>query len=376
MNPLTKKHPKRWQSSHFWRSVWAPLTVGLGLLAFMVFIRFLMEKKTPSEPSQTVVEVPKTEALQGILREIFGSRGIAWDFQARRGKGYDEWRVHVPAELPVASLHLAIQEGVSRAGARILYAESEPVSGRVSLRIGWQDSCFVRVHLFRGGDAPKEEGRIALLIDDFGDRWDAFVRSFAELGVNITVSVLPGRKMSARVAREMRRRGCEIILHLPMEPLNPPFQNDGRIILSQMDRKEIRRILQRGLDEVPDAVGVNNHMGSKVTQDRRIMSDLCEELRSMNLYFVDSRTTAATVAYETARMMDLRCAQRDVFLDVEYQRNVIRQALWDLARIAKQNGFSVGIGHCHRTTLEVLREEIPKLLSRGYRFVAVSEVVN
>jgi hypothetical protein len=144
MNLLAKKHPKRWKSSHFWRSIWAPVMVGLSLLAIMIFIRFLMEKKMPSEPSQTVVEVPKTEALQGILREIFGSRGIAWDFQSRsagrRGKGYDEWRVRVPAELPVASLHLAIQEGVSRAGARILYAESEPVSGRVSLRIGWQDS--------------------------------------------------------------------------------------------------------------------------------------------------------------------------------------------------------------------------------------------
>jgi polysaccharide deacetylase 2 family uncharacterized protein YibQ len=142
-----------------------------------------------------------------------------------------------------------------------------------------------------------------------------------------------------------------------------------------MLEEDIRKTVRRSLGEVPGAAGVNNHMGSQATAERRTITVVLEEIDNRDLYFIDSRTTPSTMAYDVAREMGLRCGKRDVFLDVEARRDAIRARLWELARNAETNGFSIGIGHCHRLTLEVLRQEIPKLKARGFRFVRLSEIV-
>jgi polysaccharide deacetylase 2 family uncharacterized protein YibQ len=112
-----------------------------------------------------------------------------------------------------------------------------------------------------------------------------------------------------------------------------------------------------------------------VTADRRIMGYLMEAMKSDQLYFVDSRTTAASLAYDLALSAGMRCTKRDVFIDTVQKKESVEKSLDDLAKIAEKNGTAVGIGHCYRITLEVLREKIPELKSRGFRFVRVSEVV-
>lgn len=358
------------------RSFWAPMAVGSFLILLMVVVRTYWMERDDSEPAVSVIkDTSWVEELKRVLGDVLDAHGISWGLQKHQRNRVEVWRVRVPNDLPIPSLHLAIQEGLDRVGAQVLFAESEPISGRVSLQIGWQDSCFMEVHLSSLKDVWREEGEIALIIDDFGDRWDRPSKSFLDLGADITMSVLPGRKMSSEVARELRERGFEVILHLPMEPLNSPYKNDGYIILADMDRREILRVIQRSLDDVPGIVGVNNHMGSRVTSDRRSITAVLEELKAKNLYFVDSRTTAASVAGEVAQVLGLRYGERDVFFDVEREKDTIRNRLWELTRKAKVNGFSIGIGHCHPMTLEVLQEEIPKIQAKGFRFVHVSEVV-
>jgi polysaccharide deacetylase 2 family uncharacterized protein YibQ len=196
-----------------------------------------------------------------------------------------------------------------------------------------------------------------------------------ELGTEITISVLPGRSMSRRISEEAALRNFEVILHLPMEPLEADYRKDGYTIVSGMSAAEIRRILHRGLQDVPHASGVNNHMGSRVTADRRLMNVCLEEIRERALYFIDSRTTPETVAYDLARRMGIPCAERDVFLDVEREESAIRRSLRLLADEAAQKGYSIGIGHCHPMMLKVLGEEVPALIEQGFRFVRVSDVV-
>ena len=105
------------------------------------------------------------------------------------------------------------------------------------------------------------------------------------------------------------------------------------------------------------------------------MGYLMRAMKSDPLYFVDSRTTAASLAYDLALAAGLQCAKRDVFIDTEQKRESVEKALDNLAEIAEKDGAAVGIGHCYRITLEVLREKIPELKSKGFRFVRVSEVV-
>ena len=100
-----------------------------------------------------------------------------------------------------------------------------------------------------------------------------------------------------------------------------------------------------------------------------------QDIRNRGLYFLDSRTTSKTVAYNVARELGVPCAKRDVFIDVENSREFIRGSLWDLAERAGKRGFAVGIGHSRPLTLEVLKEEIPKIAARGYQFVHLSDVV-
>lgn len=352
------------------------MAVGSFLILLMVVVRTYWTRRDDSETAVSPIkDTSWVEELKQVLGDVLDEHGVSWGLQKHQKNRVEVWQVRVPNDLPIPSLHLAIQEGLGRVGAQVLFAKSEPISGLVSLQIGWQDSCFIEAHLSNLKDIWREEGKIALIIDDFGDRWDHSSKSFLDLGADITMSVLPGRKMSSEVARELRRRGFEVILHLPMEPFNSPYKNDGYIILANMDRQEILRVIQRSLDDVPGVVGVNNHMGSKVTSDRRSITDVLEELKAKNLYFVDSRTIAASVAGEVAQVLGLRYGERDVFFDVEREKDTIRKRLWELTQKAKVNGFSIGIGHCQRMTLEVLQEEIPKIQAKGFRFVRVSEVV-
>jgi len=377
---MKRKRPER-KKIRFIQSAWAPIVLGVVVIIAMLGVWYLLQKRSmvqsPSKPSveKTRPELPDLEPLKGALRKTFHTRNVSWEKLRLPNTQKETWRVRVPADLPIPSLHLAVKESIAELGMRILSADSEPISGRVFLRIGRQDSCFLQLQLVHDADEVREQGRIALLIDDFGDEWNDFVKSFLNLGAEIAISVIPGRRMSTKVAREMRRMGCEVVLHLPMEPLNASFKYDGYGITTDMSRMDIQKVIQRCLDDVPGATGVNNHMGSKVTSHRPTITNVLVDINTRGLYFVDSRTTDKTVAYDVARMLGMRCGKRDVFLDVDKDRDAIRQSIWELTDKARAKGFAIGIGHCHRRTLEVLRDEIPKIQARGFRFVSLSEVM-
>jgi polysaccharide deacetylase 2 family uncharacterized protein YibQ len=373
---MVNKYIKPKIRKNIFMNPWLPLIIGPFLIVSLFVVHFYYKAKIDRELSQQSNGFDSSYVvLKSTLKEVLETHRLPWESQ-RGSKVYQEfWRVWVPTDLPIPSLHLDIQEKINQIGAVILFAESEPVSGCVTLHIGWQDSSLFRIRLFHVRDVRREKGRIALLIDDFGDRWDQTVVSFIQLGADLTYSVIPGEKMSLKVAREMAKRGCEVILHMPMEPLNSSFRKNQYMILTEMNKQKIYSIIQRSLSEVPDAVGVNNHMGSKATSDRQTMICVLEEIKREGLYFVDSRTIASSVAYDVAQSLGLKCGQRDVFIDVDKNREIIRRKVWELAHKAKSNGFAIGIGHCQRMTLDVLREEIPKIQAEGYRFVRLSEVV-
>ena len=356
------------------QTFWFPLLTAAFLILVMVGIKNYLHQKDSVPATSVTISSHSIDELQNVLQTVFNRYDLSWEQINTKKLSKKTWRVTIPADLPVPSIHLAIQEELTQIGARVLFAKSNPILKRVSLYIGWQDSCFFIIDLDQSKKIYQEQGKIALLIDDFGDRWNDFVASFLDLGADITISVIPGRKKSSTVAREMERRGCEVILHLPMEPLNHPYENDGYIILTGMNRRKIREVFQRSLDDVPGAVGVNNHMGSKATADRRVMKDLLEAVKEKGLYFIDSRTTASTVAYNVAKELGVRCGKRDVFFDVDLKSDLIKKRLWELTRKAKINGFAIGIGHCHPITLKVLKEEIPRIQAKGFQFVRLSEV--
>lgn len=375
MNRIQHKKLPRRRKSRTFRRIGLPMGITIILIVLMVIIHLSIDGTFPDPREKSEPTYPYLDTLKNTLKNVFISHGVAWNSRTERGTGAEFWVIRIPPDLPLPSLHLAIQEAVIRHEARILEGKSEPISGQLDMKIGWQDSCLLTLYLNRASDIGNFKGKLALIVDDFGDRWDDVIESFMDLRGALSYSILPGRKYSRRMAREMVKRGCEVILHLPMEAIQYEYPDKRYLIQESMKREEIRRIMQRAIEDVPGVVGMNNHMGSKVTSNRELMTVVLEFLKEKGLYFVDSRTTSSTVAYDVARSMGLRCSQRDVFLDVEMDRENIKQKFSELTQKALQNGFACGIGHCHRITLEVLREEIPRLEAAGYRFVPVSGVI-
>jgi polysaccharide deacetylase 2 family uncharacterized protein YibQ len=354
---------------------WIPLFAGIFVVLLIIGIYVYLQGRSGVETVPSEKINPPFTDIEDALKEVFIAHDVLWELRGRDYTGKSVWYVRVPGDLPIPSIHLAIQEGISRTGAYVLSGESEPISGLVSLLIGWQDSCLFRVNLHSIKEYKRETGRIALLIDDFGDRWDDFIKSFFDFSNHITISILPGLKLSSKVAIEAGDRGCEVILHLPMEPVKSSFNNNGFFILTEMTQTQINKIILKSLDNIPNVVGVNNHMGSRVTAERRTMTFVLDVIRSKGLFFLDSKTTASSVAYRIARELGIPCGKRDVFLDIVTDQEAIRQCFDELARKAQENGFAIGIGHCHRNMLVVLREKVPELQARGFKLVRLSEVI-
>ncbi len=225
------------------------------------------------------------------------------------------------------------------------------------------------------GTASRSDHRLAIIIDDMGnDR--AEDDAVIALPYPLTVSVLPHLPLSAEIADEAVRRGDEVMLHLPMQPDSETTAHEAVELRPGMPAKEVRSIFAGMLDTVPHASGVNNHEGSKATADPHLMDALMPALRERGLFFIDSRTTASTVAYDTARRYGVRAASRKVFLDDSLKKKAIQEQI-DLAmKDADRDGQAIAIGHPHPETIAALREMLPRLKEHGIQLVFASELAH
>ena len=223
---------------------------------------------------------------------------------------------------------------------------------------------------------PETAPRVAIVIDDLGLGL-APLRKLIDLGFRLTVSILPHQERSAKVALAAAKADLEVLVHMPMEPLDYPEKNPGQgALLAKMSDDELLENLRDNISDVPGAVGVNNHMGSQLTQDARAMKVVMGELRRRKLFFLDSKTTAASVAYDTAREALLPAAKRNIFLDAEDGQEFVRGQVKKLLALAKRRGYAIGIGHPYRNTLSVLAEMRDEIVATGVEFVSVSELVH
>lgn len=220
----------------------------------------------------------------------------------------------------------------------------------------------------------KGQPKIALIIDDLG--YDPeLADAFMHLRIPVTLSVLPLAPFTRRIVDEARKRGCELMVHVPMEPKSYPRIKPGPgALFVTMDDKEIRQKLIRDLNQVPGAKGVNNHMGSLFTEDRDKMMVVMEALRKRHLFFIDSRTTADSVGYNMARSMGVPAAERTVFLDDDLHLDTMEIQVKRLLNVARHEGWAIGIGHPHKETLKLLKDYLGKV-DDGVEVVPASKIV-
>ena len=216
--------------------------------------------------------------------------------------------------------------------------------------------------------------KVAIVIDDMGFDGKIF-RKFVDLGIPITFSILPGERFSGYIAKKAKLLNYEVMLHLPMEPRNP-LKNPGKGEISiRMSKEEMLRQLSKDIKAVPYIVGINNHMGSLLTENRIAMNALLEEIHKKGLFFLDSKTSPNSVAYKAAKSIGVPSGRRDVFLDNNPDIRYIKGQLDKVIKIAKQNGSATAIGHPKPETVAALREKIEDFKKEGIEFVPVSAVL-
>jgi polysaccharide deacetylase 2 family uncharacterized protein YibQ len=216
---------------------------------------------------------------------------------------------------------------------------------------------------------------LALIVDDCG-QWIDTERGFIALGVPLTMSVLPDVHYTSTIAKEASAAGLGVMLHLPMETLSGLNPGPGKVT-TEMTDAEITTQVEDDLAQVPLARGVNNHEGSKASADERVMKDVVGVLaKHGDLFFIDSKTNAASVGEDVARANGVPTAARDVFLDNQESVDYTIEQLREAAAIAKRTGSAIAIGHPRPTTLEAVKTMIPELESSGIHLVLAQDLVS
>jgi polysaccharide deacetylase 2 family uncharacterized protein YibQ len=255
-------------------------------------------------------------------------------------------------------------------------APKKPSSRKLSARLSKKETSLPSTGpALLGGVRPEKTALVAIVIDDLGqDLMPA--KEILALPAKITCAVMPGLSQSKKIAELAKHGNREVLIHLPMEPKNSNLKASPGTLRSDMTPMDFLTTISDDVSSVPGAVGVNNHEGSALTENKEAMKFLMAELKARNLLFLDSLTSPKSVAYATAKEFGLRAAKRDVFLDNEGDNaGYIDGQLEELARIAREHGRAIGIGHPYPATISALRKWLAAADRQGIAIVPVSRLM-
>jgi uncharacterized protein len=192
----------------------------------------------------------------------------------------------------------------------------------------------------------------------------------------VACAILPHTRHSRALAKQAHKSGKEILLHLPMQSSKGREPGPGKLV-SGMPSLELALTVRYNLENVPYAVGINNHMGSELTQDKQAMRQLMLAMKLYpKLFFVDSVTSRHSVASKIARQYHIPNLSRDIFLDNERSTAAIDAQIHKLVRLAKKRGYALAIGHPYPVTLSALEKWLPILDTYQVKLVPLSTLIS
>ncbi|HEX9641343.1 MAG TPA: divergent polysaccharide deacetylase family protein [Candidatus Krumholzibacteria bacterium] len=281
-------------------------------------------------------------------------------------------------------LNLAVSEAVDAVGGRVHWGVRHEGRGgdTLELEVGTREHVTHRVLLQRGAapiePPPSPQGRLAIVIDDWGHNLAGPARRLLNLPAPLTIAILPNLRYSRRILTEANRAGKRTLLHLPMEPEPGGDTSPGEQAISvDMSEGEIHDLTAALLDGMNGVCGVNNHMGSRATQYPVTLRPVMEVLARRGLFFLDSVTTPQSIAYRVARERGVPAARNDLFLDDDTEDpDLVEARLWKLVELARRYGHAVGIGHVNEATATALERVLPRLLPDDVQLVPLDDLVH
>jgi len=216
--------------------------------------------------------------------------------------------------------------------------------------------------------------KVAIIFDDVGENIKQ-VKEILKLDIPVTVAILPFLNYSKKSAELANKNNIEVMLHLPLEPHHTKVTPGVHTITSSMSDDEITKWVKKSIQNIPHLKGANNHMGSKATEDKRVMGIVLDLFKSMNLYFIDSRTSSKSVGFKMAGKKGIPTDINRCYLDNKNSKYYINKRLDLLIESALERGDAIAIGHSRDNTIEAIKDYIPKFKSKGIKFVHVSDIL-
>jgi len=357
MTRLTKKHLLPY------------LIVLLGVLLLILAFNLIRQKKFIDDNITPIVSALDSVRHNEQLEKELGLTYV----QSSKTRDFIIYEYLYPRTYTIDVLSQKITNLLSKSGVEIRKVNVAELNKEITFEVGLEN--FLVAELIFSPDKTTFAGKICLIIDDFGYNLNSVVKRFLELDIPATFAILPGHAYSKKIANLANEAGLEVMVHMPMESKDFLPGEDRFILSKKMTQKEIRQRMRKALIEISQAKGINNHQGSDATESRKVMRAVAEVLKTEGKYFIDSKTSANSVAFDQMKQANVPVAIRTVFIDYEDNQEIVNQQMKQLALLAREMGRAIGIAHPRSNTLFVFQKEIPRLIEEGFNFVFASEVV-
>lgn len=343
----------------------------------------VVEAKADDEDTPKAAEVTKADGKTEPSKEVFSISHVV-----SKITGKEEPKAETPKETVVAS---ASSERTESADSRERKSAPAPSSVKKTEPTKAAPAKSGKSEARANGSSekalpakaasilpPKENaggqvtGRLAIVIDDAGRDLDS-QHIYEQMGIPLTLAVMPDQIHTRDAALSWRAHGLPVILHQPMESVSG-IGMEPKVILTSMSDAAIRQMLRDSLSQLPEAIGINNHQGSKATIDARTMDIVMNELHHRGLFFFDSHTNSTTAADKAAKTYGVPYVRNDLFVDNSASVSDICAMIQEGADRAKKKGTYIIIGHCRPHTAEAFRQMVPKLKAQGIEFVYLSSL--
>lgn len=343
----------------------------------------VVEAKADDEDTPKAAEVTKADGKTEPSKEVFSISHVV-----SKITGKEEPKAETPTETVVAS---ASSERTESADSRESKSAPAPSSVKKTESAKAAPAKSGKSEARANGSSekalpakaasilpPKENageqvtGRLAIVIDDAGRDLDS-QHIYEQMGIPLTLAVMPDQVHTRDAALSWRAHGLPVILHQPMESVSG-IGMEPKVILTSMSDAAIRQMLRDSLSQLPEAIGINNHQGSKATIDARTMDIVMNELHHRGLFFFDSHTNSTTAADKAAKTYGVPYVRNDLFVDNSASVSDICAMIQEGADRAKKKGTYIIIGHCRPHTAEAFRQMVPKLKAQGIEFVYLSSL--
>ncbi len=330
------------------------------------------EEPVPAMQDVQVIHAPSyDDILQLVENQLLnGPHSMGWQrLEPRQGIQVRKIFGDFPSDAFLTELVTHIEQTAAPASLKV-----DREHGTIGLL--WDGDLRLEMRYKIPEPAAVKTGRIAIIMDDMGGSLNK-INSLLSLGLPVTPAILPGTEYARQASRLLLEADHEFMIHMPMQPRSYPRTNPGkRALLIDQSPQQQRQLVKSYIDELPGAVGGNNHMGSRFTEEVGPMRVVLEELKQHGFFFIDSRTIGNSVAFNEARKMGLRTATRNIFLDNEEDVAYIRRQIRKMAAMAGTNRDIIAICHPYRETFEALRLELDWLKEQPVEFVAASQIVH